>query len=383
VRWEKASVGYGDGPPVLKNITLRLDPDDRIALLGSNGNGKSTFAKLLCGKLQVSAGEMRHPPRITMGYFAQHQLDELSEDLTPYEYISSLMPDATVAQRRAKLGAVGFGAALADSKCSTLSGGEKARLLFMLATFHGPHILILDEPTNHLDVDSREALIMAINDYEGAVILISHDRHIIETCADSLWLVRDGTVKTFDGDMDEYTDIAGPCFDAKNPSGGCGGGAKAPKNMTPVIKKKIGASQDAEDQGQDHLLEQARRSYDLCAEPRRRRSFAAQEQFDQNWSENRLELHESTKCLTSQKLVRLVSLAIFQCLHLGDFEEKPQDAKIKAGADGSRFNLGPYRHGLYSGWYGREGGRSGPACHHGIWRIVPVPAGCHNLCEHP
>ena len=108
VRWDKASVGYGDGPPVLKNITLRLDPDDRIALLGSNGNGKSTFAKLLCGKLQVSGGEMRHPPRITMGYFAQHQLDELSEDLSPYEYISALMPDATVSQRRAKLGAAGF-----------------------------------------------------------------------------------------------------------------------------------------------------------------------------------------------------------------------------------------------------------------------------------
>ena len=122
VRWDKAAVGYGDGPPVLKNITLRLDPDDRIALLGSNGNGKSTFAKLLCGKLKVSAGEMRHPPRITMGYFAQHQLDELSEDLSPYEYISSLMPDATVAQRRARLGAVGFGAALADSKCSVAVG---------------------------------------------------------------------------------------------------------------------------------------------------------------------------------------------------------------------------------------------------------------------
>jgi ATP-binding cassette subfamily F protein 3 len=243
VRWEKASVGYGDGPAILKNITLRLDPDDRIALLGSNGNGKSTFAKLLCGKLEVSAGEMRHPPRITMGYFAQHQLDELSEDLSPYEYIASLMPDATVAQRRAKLGAAGFGAALADSKCSVLSGGEKARLLFMLATFHGPHVLILDEPTNHLDVDSREALILAINDYEGAVILISHDRHIIETCADTLWLVRDGTVKPFDGDMDEYTDIvlgrASPPKKAERPTGFVPV-AKAPKKlMTPVIKKRI------------------------------------------------------------------------------------------------------------------------------------------------
>ncbi len=205
VRWDHASVGYVPGKPVLKNITLRLDPDDRIALLGSNGNGKSTFAKLLCGKLQVSAGEMKHPLRMSAGYFAQHQLDELSEDRTPYEYISELMPAAGEAQRRARLGAIGFGAQLAHSRCSTLSGGEKARLLFALASFHGPHILVLDEPTNHLDVDSREALIHAINDYEGAVILISHDRHIIETCADRLWLVADGTVKPFEGDMDDYT----------------------------------------------------------------------------------------------------------------------------------------------------------------------------------
>ncbi len=207
VRWEKASVGYVEGKPILKNITLRMDPDDRIALLGSNGNGKSTFAKLLCGKLQTMSGEMKHPPRLSIGYFAQHQLDELTEDRTPYEYIVELMPDATVSQRRAKLGAVGFGAHLADSKCSILSGGEKARLLFMIATFHAPHILVLDEPTNHLDIDSREALIMAINDFEGAVVLISHDRHIIETTVDRLWIVHDGTVSPFDGDMDEYTDI--------------------------------------------------------------------------------------------------------------------------------------------------------------------------------
>ena len=207
VAWDKAAVGYGDNPPVLKNITLRMDPDDRIALLGSNGNGKSTFAKLLCGKLKPMSGSMTHPPRLSIGYFAQHQLDELSEDRTPFEYISELMPDAPVAKRRARLGAVGFGAYLADSKCSILSGGEKARLLFMLATFHAPHVLVMDEPTNHLDIDSREALIMAINDYEGAVVLISHDRHIIETCVDRLWIVNNGTVQPFDGDMDEYTDL--------------------------------------------------------------------------------------------------------------------------------------------------------------------------------
>jgi ATP-binding cassette subfamily F protein 3 len=205
VRFEQVAVGYEPGNPVLRNITLRLDPDDRVALLGSNGNGKSTFAKLLCSKLAPSSGELRKPPRLTTGYFAQHQLDELSPERTPYSYFAELMPDATVARRRARLGACGFGASLADAKCATLSGGEKARLLFALASFHGPHILVLDEPTNHLDVDSREALVRAINEYEGAVILISHDRHLIETCADRLWLVANGTVKPFDGDMDDYT----------------------------------------------------------------------------------------------------------------------------------------------------------------------------------
>lgn len=205
VKWDKVSVGYAENKPVLKNITLRLDPDDRIALLGSNGNGKSTFAKLLCGKLAAMGGEMKAPARLTVGYFAQHQLDEVSPERTPYSYFAELMPDEPESKRRAKLGAYGFGASLADSRCGTLSGGEKARLLFALAAFHAPHVLVLDEPTNHLDVDSREALIMAINDYEGAVILISHDRHIIETCVDTLWLVNDGTVKPFDGDMDDYT----------------------------------------------------------------------------------------------------------------------------------------------------------------------------------
>ncbi len=304
VRWEKASVGYGD-KAVLKNITLRLDPDDRVALLGSNGNGKSTFAKLLCGKLQVMSGEMRHPPRITMGYFAQHQLDELSEDLSPYEYISALMPDATVSQRRAKIGAAGFGAALADSKCSTLSGGEKARLLFMLATFHGPHILILDEPTNHLDVDSREALIMAINDYEGAVILISHDRHIIETCADSLWLVRDGTVKPFDGDMDEYTDIVLGRASAPKKAERAANFTpviKPPKKlMTPVVKKKIQELDLKMLKIKDKiiLLEQALADHTIYAqEPKKAADFARLkskfeselEREETHW----LELHEST-----------------------------------------------------------------------------------------
>ncbi len=207
IAMDKVSVGYVPGKPVLRNLTLRLDPDDRIALLGANGNGKSTFAKLLHGKLPPSGGSMVSAPRMNIGFFAQHQMDELADDYTPYDYAAKLMPDKTVAARRARLGAAGFGASLADSKCSTLSGGEKARLLFMLATFNGPHVLILDEPTNHLDMDSREALIRAINDYEGAVILIAHDRHIIETCADRLLLVDGGTIRNFDGDLDDYADF--------------------------------------------------------------------------------------------------------------------------------------------------------------------------------
>ena len=205
IRFESGAAGYAVGAPVLRHLDLRIDSDDRIALLGQNGNGKSTLAKVLCGKLQLLGGEMRHHKQMSVGYFAQHQLDELKAERTPYDYFRALMPDASEAQRRARLGAYGFGANTADSKCMTLSGGEKARLLFALAAFKAPHLLVLDEPTNHLDVDSREALIHAINDYEGAVVLISHDRHLIETTVDRLWLVAEGTVKPFDGDIEDYT----------------------------------------------------------------------------------------------------------------------------------------------------------------------------------
>ncbi len=207
VRFEKAAVGYEDGKPILRNIDLRIDGDDRIALLGANGNGKSTFAKLLCGRLGVMDGHMRHHKKLNVAYFAQHQLDELNPDQTPYDHFVDLMPDATEAQRRSKLGAYGFGAQLTHNKVETLSGGEKARLLFALAAFHGPNILVLDEPTNHLDVAAREALVHALNDYEGAVILISHDRHLIEASVDRLWLVDEATVKAYDGDLDSYSQL--------------------------------------------------------------------------------------------------------------------------------------------------------------------------------
>ncbi|MCL4766255.1 MAG: ATP-binding cassette domain-containing protein [Hyphomicrobiaceae bacterium] len=204
LRLEDAVAGYDPEKPVLRSLDLRIDNDDRIALLGQNGNGKSTFAKLVAGKLAPLAGRVFGVNRIEVGYFAQHQLDELVPDRTPYDYIAGLMPDATEAQKRARLGSYGFGIDKADTRCASLSGGEKARLMFMLTAFKGPHLLILDEPTNHLDVDSREALMQALNEFEGAVILISHDRHLVEASADRLWIVRDGTVKPFDGDMDSY-----------------------------------------------------------------------------------------------------------------------------------------------------------------------------------
>jgi ATP-binding cassette, subfamily F, member 3 len=204
IRLEGAAVGYLEDQPVLQGLNLRLDADDRVGLLGANGNGKSTFAKLIAGRLAPMMGRRYGSDKIAVGYFAQHQMDDLPVAMTPYQHMLGLMPEATEAQRRARLGALGFGVDKADTKAENLSGGEKARLLFALATFGGRHLLILDEPTNHLDVDAREALVRALNDYEGAVILISHDRHLMEACADRLWIVRDGTVRTYDGDMDQY-----------------------------------------------------------------------------------------------------------------------------------------------------------------------------------
>ena len=198
------SVGYDPAKPILRNVNLRLDCDDRVGLLGANGNGKSTLAKLLCGKLDTLEGHRRASKKLEYGYFAQHQLDELRPKLSAYDHIAELIPDATEAQKRAKVAGIGFGADKADTASEQLSGGEKARLLFALATFHAPHLLIFDEPTNHLDVDSREALIHALNDFEGAVILISHDRHLLEATVDRLWVVRGGTVTPYDGDLESY-----------------------------------------------------------------------------------------------------------------------------------------------------------------------------------
>jgi ATP-binding cassette, subfamily F, member 3 len=203
IAMEGVAAGYGERT-VLARLNLTILPDDRIALLGANGNGKSTFCKLLGGRLAPLAGELKRPGKLVPAYFAQHQLDELREGATPYAHVAERMPEAPEAKIRARCGRLGFPGAKADTPVSALSGGEKARLLMGLAAFHAPHLLILDEPTNHLDIDSRAALMEAINDYEGAVILVSHDRFLIEACADRLWLVAGGTVKPFDGDMDDY-----------------------------------------------------------------------------------------------------------------------------------------------------------------------------------
>jgi ATP-binding cassette subfamily F protein 3 len=183
---------------------LRIDTDDRIALLGSNGNGKSTLVKLLANKLPPFSGRVTRAEKLSVGYFAQHQVDELNLDGSPYDHVRKLMPDATETKVRGRTGAIGFSGKAGDTVVRSLSGGEKARLLLGLATFFGPNMIILDEPTNHLDIDSRAALAEAINEFPGAVIMVSHDRYLIEACADQLWVVADQTVTSYDGDLDEY-----------------------------------------------------------------------------------------------------------------------------------------------------------------------------------
>jgi ATP-binding cassette subfamily F protein 3 len=203
VTMEKVSAGYGERV-VLSRIDLTLSNDDRIGLLGANGNGKSTFAKLVGGRMTPMGGRMVRANKLETGFFAQHQIDDLEPGGTPYTHVGERMRGEPESKIRGRAAVIGFSGARADTEVEALSGGEKARLLMGLAAFDGPQLLILDEPTNHLDIDSRAELIEAINDYEGACILVSHDRRLLEACVDRLWLVANGTVKPFDGDVADY-----------------------------------------------------------------------------------------------------------------------------------------------------------------------------------
>ncbi|MFD1508727.1 ABC-F family ATP-binding cassette domain-containing protein [Lacimonas salitolerans] len=200
---EGVSVGY-DGVPVLRKLDLRIDQDDRIALLGKNGQGKSTLAKLLSDRLAPMEGKMHQSSKLRIGFFAQHQVDELHIDETPLQHLARALPDVMPPKLRARLAGFGLGADQAESQVGRLSGGQKARLSLLLATIDAPHLLILDEPTNHLDIESREALVEALNAYTGAVILISHDMHLLSLVADRLWLVKDGAVRPYEEDLESY-----------------------------------------------------------------------------------------------------------------------------------------------------------------------------------
>jgi ATP-binding cassette subfamily F protein 3 len=200
---EGGAVGYG-GPPVLKRLSLRIDQDDRIALLGRNGEGKSTLSKLLAGKLMACEGKMVKSSKLRIGYFAQHQVDELHIDETPLQHIMRLRPGEGQPKLRARLAGFGLMADQAETVVGRLSGGQKARLSLLLATIDAPHLLILDEPTNHLDIESREALVEALTEYSGAVILVSHDMHLLSLVADRLWLVKGGAVTPYTEDLEAY-----------------------------------------------------------------------------------------------------------------------------------------------------------------------------------
>lgn len=204
IRFDDVKLGYTEDVPILRSLNQRIDPDDRIGVLGKNGEGKSTFAKAVMGELLPQEGFIKRHKKLRIGYFAQHQIDALNPLASAYDHILELMPDATEAQRRARLAQFGLGVKNAETAAGDLSGGEKARLLFSLIGFHKPHLLVLDEPTNHLDIDSRAELIKSLNAYEGAVLIISHDRNVLETVVDRLWLVDKGTVMRYDGSLEDY-----------------------------------------------------------------------------------------------------------------------------------------------------------------------------------
>ncbi|WP_431469561.1 ABC-F family ATP-binding cassette domain-containing protein [Sphingosinithalassobacter sp. LHW66-3] len=250
---DMASVGYGE-TPVLQRLNLRIDPDDRIALLGRNGNGKTTLARLLAAQLAPMDGEMNASGKMRVGYFTQYQVEELRHGDTPLDHLQRLMPGEKPAAVRAQLGRFGFAGEKALTQVGKLSGGERARLALALITRDAPHMLILDEPTNHLDVDAREALIQALNAYSGAVLIVSHDRHMIETTADRLVLVNEGTAAEFDGSVDDYIAFVL----AKEPAGG--------SKAEPKVSKKDARKAAADAREKNQALRKAAKAAETALE---------------------------------------------------------------------------------------------------------------------
>ena len=241
LRLEQASAGYAPGQAVLTNLDLRLDMDDRVALLGPNGNGKSTLMRLLAERLQPMGGEKTGARKLRVGYFAQDQADELDYEATALQQMARVLPKATERQLRSQLGAFGFGEDRVKVTVGNLSGGEKARLLFALVTRHSPHLLLLDEPTNHLDIDTRQALVEAIADFDGAVVLVSHDSELVRLVADRLWLVADGTVAPYEGDLDDYRKLLLEEKRGREPKGERAGKAEA-GNLSKKDKRRAAAA---------------------------------------------------------------------------------------------------------------------------------------------
>lgn len=240
ITMDKVAAGYGD-KTILRNVTMRIDPDDRIALIGVNGNGKSTFAKLLAGDIEAQDGILRKGKKLEIAHFAQHQMDKLKAEWTPLEHMVDLMPTDNEARRRSRLAQMGLTTSRMDTKAKNLSGGERARLLMGIITFGGPGMMILDEPTNHLDIDSRDALVHALNDYEGAVLIISHDRHLIEATCDTLWIAEGGTIRELDEDLDSYQRSITSNKEGKGGGGGGGskGGAKLSKQEAAARRAEL------------------------------------------------------------------------------------------------------------------------------------------------
>ena len=239
IQLDHAAVGY-NGKPILENLDLRLDPEERLALLGRNGNGKTTLARLLAGQLAPLAGNIAAPGKLRVGYFTQYQVEELDADDTPLEHMSRLMQGEKPAAVRGQLGRFGFSGAMAEQKVGKMSGGERARLALALITRDAPHLLILDEPTNHLDVDAREALVQALNEFGGAVVVVSHDRHMLEASADRLVLVDGGRAVDYDGSLDDYTEQVLGRNDARPE-----GGARVSKVDKKEARKAAAAAREA------------------------------------------------------------------------------------------------------------------------------------------